>query len=62
MKPIQRMCRQTTMTTNEQSSIGYYGNLLMRRERDICWLRQAAQPPSTGNATPVINAAPGEQR
>jgi hypothetical protein len=24
--------------------------------------RQAAQPPSTGNATPVINAAPGEQR
>ncbi len=24
--------------------------------------RQAAQPPSIGNATPVINAAPGEQR
>src|SRR5258708_37451842 len=38
--------------------------LILQLSRDVVlrFVFQAANPPSSGNATPVTNAAPGEQR
>src|SRR5208337_4748348 len=65
-----------TIRITEQNNCGTIGLFSLQKSRRIedegrgrvqtptryLLARQAAQPPSTGNATPVINAAPGEQR
>ena len=51
----------STLTRNKGLLVSPLLELFLDRSEYLL-ARQAVKPPSTGNATPVTNAAPGEQR